>query len=151
MPRKVSDEQKRFWRDLVERQEMLVGPLGLWLSRPLLWKLLAGTARCLKPLALLLREEILKGFVVQADETPVRFLGEEPGKSSLGYLFGYAGDAEHRFLIYDFQPNRSRAGPRELLADFRGVLQTDGYVGAFCYAVVPSFQVDASEKAEPGR
>jgi hypothetical protein len=54
-------------------------------------------------------------------------LGEEPGKSSQGYLFGYAGDAEHRFLVYDFQPNRSRAGPREMLADFRGVLQTDGY------------------------
>jgi transposase len=108
-------------------QEMLVGPLGLWLSRPLLWKLLAGTALCLKPLASLLREKILKSFVVQADETPVRYLGEEPGKSSLGYLFGYAGDAEHRFLVYDFQPNRSRAGPREMLADFRGVLQTDGY------------------------
>jgi transposase len=108
-------------------QEMLVGPLGLWLSRPLLWKLLAGTAQCLKPLALLLKEEILKSFVVQADETPVRYLGEEPGKSSQGYLFGYAGDAEHRFLVYDFQPNRSRAGPREMLADFRGVLQTDGY------------------------
>src|SRR4029450_5891434 len=108
-------------------QEMLVGPLGLWLSRPLLWKLLAGTARCLKPLALLLREEVLKSFVVQADETPVRYLGDEAGKSSLGYLFGYAGDAEHRFLVYDFQPNRSRAGPREMLADFRGVLQTDGY------------------------
>jgi transposase len=108
-------------------QEMLVGPLGMWLSRPLLWRLLAGTALCLKPLAVLLREEILKSFVVQADETPVRYLGEEPGKSSLGYLFGYAGDAEHRFLVYDFQPNRSRAGPRELLTDFRGVLQTDGY------------------------
>jgi len=108
-------------------QEMLVGPLGLWLSRPLLWKLLAGTAQCLKPLALLLREEILKSYVVQVDETPVRYLGEEPGKSSQGYLFGYAGDSEHRFLVYDFQPNRSRAGPREMLADFRGVLQTDGY------------------------
>jgi transposase len=108
-------------------QEMLVGPLGLWLSRPLLWKLLAGTALCLKPIVQLLREEILKSFVVQADETPVRYLGEEPGKSSQGYLFGYAGDAEHRFLVYDFQPNRSRAGPREMLADFRGLLQTDGH------------------------
>jgi transposase len=108
-------------------QEMLVGPLGLWLSRPLLWKLLAGTAQCLKPLTVCLREEILKSFVLQADETYVRYLGEEPGKSSQGYLFGYAGDAEHRFVYYDFQPTRSRDGPRQVLADFRGVLQTDGY------------------------
>jgi transposase len=108
-------------------QEMLIGPLGLWLSRPLLWKLLAGTARCLKPLVEWLRKEILQSFVLQVDETPVRYLGAQPGKSSQGYLFGYAGDAEHRFLVYDFQPNRSRAGPREMLADFRGLLQTDGY------------------------
>ena len=109
-------------------QEMLVGPLGLWLSRPLLWKLLAGTALCLKPLVARLREKILQSYVVQADETPVRYLGGEPGKSSLGFLFGYAGDAEHRFLFYDFQPNRSREGPRQALADFHGVLQTDGYL-----------------------
>jgi transposase len=108
-------------------QEMLVAPLGLWLSRGLLWKLLAGTARCLKPLAAQLRAEILASYVVQADETPVRYLGDEPGKSSQGYLFGYAGDAEHRFLSYDFRSNRSREGPREVLADYRGVLQTDGY------------------------
>ena len=30
-------------------------------------------------------------------------------------------------MYYDFQPTRSRDGPREMLADFRGVLQTDGY------------------------
>ena len=108
-------------------QEMLVGPLGLWLSRPLLWKLLSGTARCLKPLAARLLQEILKSYVVQADETPVRYLGGVPGKSSQGYLFGYAGDAEQRFLFYDFRPNRGRDGPREVLAEFRGVLQTDGH------------------------
>jgi transposase len=108
-------------------QEMLVGPLGLWLSRPLLAKLLSGTALCLKPLVARLREEILQSYVVQADETPVRYLGEERGKSSQGYLFGYAGDLDHRFLYYDFRPDRSRDGPQEVLAEFRGVLQTDGY------------------------
>lgn len=108
-------------------QEMLVGPLGLWLSRPLLWKLLAGTALCLRPLVARLRAEILTSFVVQADETPVRYLGEARGKSSLGYLFGYAGDVDHRFLYYDFRPDRSRDGPQQVLADYRGVLQTDGY------------------------
>lgn len=108
-------------------QEMLVGPLGLWLSRPLLWKLLSGTALCLKPLAARLLEELLQSYVLQADETPVRYLGEAIGRSSLGYMFGYAGDAEHPFLYYDFRPNRSREGPQQVLAEYRGVLQTDGY------------------------
>ena len=77
-------------------QEMLLAPLGLWLSRPLLCQLLKGSARALKPLAERLLLEILLSYVVQADETKVRYLGGQPGKSLLGYLFGYGGDADHR-------------------------------------------------------
>ncbi len=83
---------------LYREQEMLLEPLGMWMSRPLLCNLLKGTARALKPLADQLLAEILKSFVVQADETPVRFLPGEAGKSRLGYLSGYAGDENHRFL-----------------------------------------------------
>jgi hypothetical protein len=102
-------------------QEMLLAPLGLWLSRPLLCQLLKGSARALKPLA----ERLLL-----ADETKVRYLGGQPGKASLGYLFGYGGDADHRHLWYDFRPHRGREGPREVLGDFRGVLLTDGFPAA---------------------
>ena len=110
-------------------QEMLLAPLGLWLSRPLLCQLLKGSARALKPLAERLLLEILLSYVLQADETKVRYLGGQPGKASLGYLFGYGGDADHRYLWYDFRPHRSREGPREVLGDFRGVLLTDGFSG----------------------
>ncbi len=108
-------------------QEMLVAPLGLWLSRPHLAKLLSGTALCLKPLAAQLLVEILKSHILQADETPARYLGKLGGGSAQGYLFGYAGDAEHRFLYYDFRPTRNREGPRELLANYCGLLQSDGH------------------------
>lgn len=110
-------------------QEMLLAPLGLWLSRPLLCQLLKGSARALKPLAQRLLLEILLSYVLQADETKVRYLGGQPGKSLLGYLFGYGGDADHRYLWYDFRPHRGREGPREVLGDFRGVLLTDGFSG----------------------
>lgn len=108
-------------------QEMLVAPLGLWLSRPHLAKLLWGTALCLKPLAAQLLAEILQSFILQADETPARYLGKPEGGSALGYLFGYAGDDVHRFLYYDYRPTRNRDGPREVLANYRGLLQTDGH------------------------
>ena len=88
-----------------------------------------GTARALKPLAQRLLREILLSYVVQADETPIRYLGGAPGKALLGYLFGYGGDADHRYLWYDFRPRRNRDGPRQVLGDFRGVLQTDGFSG----------------------
>ncbi len=110
-------------------QEMLLAPLGLWLSRPLLCQLLKGSARALKPLAERLLLEILISYVLQADETKVRYLGGQPGKASLGYLFGYGGDADHRYLWYDFRPHRGREGPREVLGDFRGILLTDGFSG----------------------
>jgi transposase len=108
-------------------QEMLLEPLGMWLSRPLLCQLLKGCARTLKPLAQRLLWEILLSYVVQADETPVRYLGGPPGKALLGYLFGYGGDADHRYLWYDFRASRNRDGPAEVLATYQGVLQTDGY------------------------
>jgi transposase len=108
-------------------QEMLLEPLGMWLSRPLLCQLLKGCARTLKPLAQRLLWEILLSYVLQADETPIRYLGGAPGKASLGYLFGYGGDADHQYLWYDFRASRSRDGPAEVLATYRGVLQTDGY------------------------
>jgi transposase len=63
-------------------QEMLLAPLGLWLSRPLLCQLLKGSARALKPLAERLLLEILLSYVLQADETKVRYLGGQPGKAS---------------------------------------------------------------------
>ena len=43
-------------------------------------------------------------------------------------LSGYAGDTDHRYVFYDFRPSRSRDGPKEVLADYRGYLQTDGYI-----------------------
>jgi transposase/uncharacterized coiled-coil protein SlyX len=110
-------------------QEMLLEPLGLWLSRPPLAKLLQGSAHVLRPLAASLLRELLQSPVIQADETPVKYLGQERGKSSTGYLFGYAGDAEHRFLYYDYRASRSRAGPAEILANYQGVLLTDGFSG----------------------
>ena len=55
--------------------------------------------------------------------------GRRTRKALLGYLFGYSGDANHRYLWYDFRPRRNRDGPREVLRDFRGVLQTDGFSG----------------------
>lgn len=60
----------------------------------------------------------MRSYVVQADETPVKYLGGEKGKASTGYLFGYAGDAEHRLLYYDLE---DRA--KSLSADERRALR----------------------------
>lgn len=110
------------------QQELLLGPLKRWLSRALLCWLLGRTARALRPLERLIRQEVLASVVVNADETEVKMLKPGHGKTITGYVTGYAGDADHPFVFYDFRPSRSRDGPEEMLADYRGYLQTDGYV-----------------------
>ena len=109
------------------QQELLLGPLKRWLSRALLCGLLGRTALALRPLERLICQQVLKSAAVNADETPVRMLNPGHGKTITGYLSGYAGDNDHRFVFYDFRPSRSRDGPEEVLATYRGYLQTDGY------------------------
>ena len=108
-------------------QEMLLGPLKLWLSRTLLCGLLRATAGALRPLERRIIEHVLQNNVLQVDETHTRFLRKRLGKAAQGYLFGYAGVDRHRYVFYDFRPNRSRAGPEKILANYTGYLQTDGY------------------------
>jgi transposase len=108
-------------------QEILAGPLKLWLSRPLLCGLLRATADALRPLEVRLREYVLASVLLQADETPVRFLGKIAGRAALGYIWAYAGDQEHPYVFYDFSPSRGRDGPKPILATHEGYLQTDGY------------------------
>jgi transposase/uncharacterized coiled-coil protein SlyX len=110
------------------QQELLLGPLKRWLSRALLCGLLGRTAQALRPLERLIRERVLASAVINVDETEVRMLKPGHGKTITGYISGYAGDADHRYVFYDFRTSRSRDGPKEVLADYRGYLQTDGYI-----------------------
>ena len=110
------------------QQELLLGPLKRWLSRALLCGLLSRTAQALRPLERLIYQRVLASAVVNADETEVWMLKPGHGKAIKGYLSGYAGDEEHRYVFYNFRPSRSRDGPKEVLADYRGYLQTDGYI-----------------------
>jgi len=99
-----------------------------WLSRALLCGLLSRTAQALRPLERL----ISRAGACQHRHQCRRNGGEDAQagqrQGDHGYLSGYAGDADHRYVFYDFRPSRSRDGPRKLLADYQGYLQTDGYI-----------------------
>ena len=112
---------------LYRQQEHLLGPLRTWLSRPLLCRLVRGSAETLGPLARRLLELILSGFAVQGDETKVRYLDGVSDQALLGYFWAFAGDREHPYVAYDFQTSRGRDGPRAILAGYQGYLQSDGY------------------------
>jgi hypothetical protein len=77
-------------------------------------------------------ELILSGYVIQVDETTVRYLASQSDKALLAYFWGFAGDHEHRYVAFDFHTSRGREGPRATLAGYRGYLQSD------CYSVYES-------------
>ena len=81
--------------------------------------------------AQLLKQTLISGNYIQADETTVQVL-KEPGKkaSSKSYIWLYkTGTDENGIAIYEYQPNRSGSHASRYLENFSGFLQVDGYAG----------------------
>jgi len=75
----------------------------------------------------LLRAEVTGADYLQADETPLRVIDLlKMGRTHRGFHWIYHAPAK-KLALFDYRPGRSRAGPKELLKDFKGWLQTDGY------------------------
>jgi hypothetical protein len=60
----------------------------------------------------------LRSKVVQTDNAPVPVLdpAAELPRTRTGRIWTYVGDAAHPYMVSDYTPNRSRAGPDEFLA-----------------------------------
>jgi hypothetical protein len=53
----------------------------------------------------------------------------EEGKCKSGRIWTYIGDPANPYVVYDYTPDRTRAGPSKWLDKFRGYLQADAYGG----------------------
>jgi transposase len=99
---------------------------GVNLSRQTLCGWVEVAADWLSPIYREMKAGVVAGDYLQADETPIRYLDPDvKGKSQSGWLWTYSqpqGD-----VVFEWQVNRSREGPRAFLKSFRGKLQTDGY------------------------
>jgi len=74
-------------------------------------------------------EELLKSFLIQADETTLKVLDDTvKDKCMLGYLWPFIGDG--KLAIFEFRDSRSREGPTDFLSGFtERYLLSDGYAG----------------------
>jgi transposase len=87
----------------------------------------SSIARLLRPLYEEQRRQVLGQGYLQVDETPIQVLDpKKKGKTHRGYYWVYYSPIQ-RMVMFDYQAGRSREGPRKLLSDFKGYLQTDGY------------------------
>ena len=84
----------------------------------------------LVPLYNLLQEQLLERNYIQMDETTLQVLNEEGKKpSSKSYMWVRYAPGEKSIVLYDYSPSRSSRVPIDLLQDYRGYLQCDGYDG----------------------
>ncbi len=81
----------------------------------------------LRPLWELLRLIVTSQKYLQVDETPIKVLDRDH-KNGIhqGYMWLYHAPVD-RLVLFDYRKGRDQSGPREMLADFRGIIQTDGY------------------------
>src|SRR3954452_5992875 len=101
-------------------------PLCDWVGRACWW---------LEPLWRLLRRHVMSSTRIFADDTTLPVLDPGRGRTKTGRLWGYAiddrpwGGATPPAVVFPYAEDRKGEHPAAHLADFRGVLQVDGYSG----------------------
>ena len=82
----------------------------------------------INPLYDKLIEQVLESTYLQVDETPTPVLDrDKKHKTHKGYHWVYRSP-QAKLVLFDYREGRGREGPREMLKDFMGFLQTDGYI-----------------------
>lgn len=94
----------------------------------------SGTCQLIVPLFEALKAEVLKSDYLHADETPIKVMDKDKkGETHRGYYWVYQ-DSINKMVLFDYREGRGREGPQDILQDFKGYLQTDGYVAYDIFA-----------------
>jgi len=112
---------------LYRQSAILEREAGLEISRATLDGWVMRVGELLLPIVTGMGRELVKGSYIQADETPVDVqMHDRRGKNHQAYLWQYSRPGGS--AVFDFRLGRGRAGPKEFLGRFEGILQTDGYI-----------------------
>jgi len=144
------------------RQEKMFRRIGADIPRATLasWMIKVGTL--VQPLINLLRDQLLAHDVMGMDETPIQVLKEAGRKpTSQSYIWVQRGGPPGKpVVLFHYDPSRGQGIARDLLAGYRGYLQTDGYevydaiggarpevrlVGCFAHARRKFFEADKAQ------
>jgi hypothetical protein len=90
---------------------------------------MAAAGELTRPLVELMKLRVKQSRVIHTDDTtvPIQSPGEKQCRK--GRIWCYLGDAANPYTVYEYTPNRTRAGPAGWLAGFTGYLQADAYGG----------------------
>src|SRR3954466_8959177 len=117
------------------RQAGIFARQGVDLDRSTLCGWVGRACWWLEPLWRLLRRHVMSSTKIFADDTTLPVLDPGRGRTRTGRLWGYAIDdrpwcgSTPPAVVYLYAEDRRGEHPAAHLADFRGILQVDGYGG----------------------
>ena len=117
------------------RQAQIFARHGVPMQRSTLSNWIGGACWWLEPLHERLAANVFSSTRLFADDTPVPVLDPGRGRTKTGRLWAYVRDdrassgSDPPAAVYFYSPDRKGERPASHLANFKGVLQVDGYAG----------------------
>jgi transposase len=98
----------------------------VWLPRQSMARWVNLASEWLKPIYRQIQNQMMSGFYIQVDETPIRYLDPGNGKTGLGYLWVVHRSGED--VLFEWYTTREAKFLDKLIPpDFSGTIQCDGY------------------------
>ena len=115
------------------RQAQILARAGIAIDRATLSGWVGRAAGYLKPLVELQKAKLLEADRLFVDETTAKVLAPGNGKTKTGYMWAMVqddrphGSTDPPAIVYAYMPGRGGMWAKQLLGDYRGILQVDGY------------------------
>jgi transposase len=117
---------------LYRQEQILKNRYGIEISRKTLTDWVRVVADWLKPIYNHIRADLKKTGYLQIDESPVTYCKAEGGGSGQGYLWVYNNPGTD--VLYEWHRSRAADCLDDMLKEFEGVVQCDGYSAYTSYA-----------------
>jgi hypothetical protein len=117
------------------RQHQIYARQGVELEDGTMADWVGASSQLLQPLVEALRQYVISGDKMHADDTPVPVLAPGNGKTKTGRLWTYvrddrpAGATDAPAVWFAYSPDRKGEHPQQHLREFTGTLQADAYAG----------------------
>jgi hypothetical protein len=112
------------------RLEKIFDRHGVDIARSTMCAWMLSASELVRPLVELMTTRVKQSKVIHTDETRVPVQdGTVKGQCKSGRIWTYIGDESNPYVVYDYTPDRTRAGPQRFLAEYKGYLQADAYGG----------------------
>lgn len=112
----------------LDRQLKRFARLGVTISDSTIGNWVTASAAFLKPLYEAHKQLVLASGYLHADETIIKVLdSDKKNATHQGYFWVYQCNA-NKLVLFDYRTGRGREGPQSILKEYKGYLQTDGYI-----------------------